>query len=92
MSAGLELGKSAKNVLAAAKGQSWQAEDLEMANAWPLLPVLEAQGSVGLQQDWTAMLTNTAPDLYTPGRLNRPITGFLRPIFWPCGNWQKNGI
>ena len=66
LSAGLELGKSAKNVLAAAKGQSWQAEDLEIANAWPLLPVLEAQGSVGLEQDWTAMLTNTAPDLYTP--------------------------
>ena len=69
LSAGSELGKSAKNVLAAAKGQSWQAEDLEMANAWPLLPVLEAQGSVGLQQDWTAMLTNTAPDLFTP----RPV-------------------
>jgi len=69
VSAGSELGKSAKNVLAAAKGQSWQAEDLEMANAWPLLPVLEAQGSVGLQQDWTAMLTNTAPDLFTP----RPV-------------------
>ena len=65
LSAGSELGKSAKNVLAAAKGQSWQAEDLEMANAWPLLPVLEAQGSVGPQQDWTAMLTNTAPDLFT---------------------------
>jgi len=69
VSAGSELGKSAKNVLAAAKGQSWQAEDLKMANAWPLLPVLEAQGSVGLQQDWTAMLTNTAPDLFTP----RPV-------------------
>ena len=69
LSAGSELGKSAKNVLAAAKGQNWQAEDLEMANAWPLLPVLEAQGSVGLQQDWTAMLTNTAPDLFTP----RPV-------------------
>ena len=69
LSAGSELGKSAKNVLAAAKGQSWQAEDLEMANAWPLLPVLEAQGSVGPQQDWTAMLTNTAPDLFTP----RPV-------------------
>ena len=66
LSAGSELGKSAKNVLAAAKGQSWQAEDLEMANAWPLLPVLEAQGSVGPQQDWTAMLINTAPDLFTP--------------------------
>ena len=69
LSAGSDLGKSAKNVLAAAKGQSWQAEDLEMANAWPLLPVLEAQGSVGPQQDWTAMLTNTAPDLFTP----RPV-------------------
>ena len=69
LSAGSELGKSAKNVLAAAKGQSWQAEDLEMANAWALLPVLEAQGSVGPQQDWTAMLTNTAPDLFTP----RPV-------------------
>ena len=69
LSAGSELCKSAKNVLAAAKGQSWQAEDLEMANAWPLLPVLEAQGSVGPQQDWTAMLTNTAPDLFTP----RPV-------------------
>ena len=69
LSAGSELGKSAKNVLAAAKGQNWQAEDLEMANAWPLLPVLEAQGSVGPQQDWTAMLTNTAPDLFTP----RPV-------------------
>ncbi|MDP6217114.1 MAG: hypothetical protein QF526_00275 [Alphaproteobacteria bacterium] len=69
LSAGSELGKSAKNVLAAAKGQSWQAEDLEIANAWPLLPVLEAQGSVGPQQDWTAMLTNTAPDLFTP----RPV-------------------
>jgi len=69
LSAGSELGKSAKNVLAAAKGQNWQAEDLEMANAWPLLPVLEAQGSIGLQQDWTAMLTNTAPDLFTP----RPV-------------------
>ncbi len=41
LSAGSELGKSAKNVLAAAKGQSWRVEDLEMANAWPLLPVLK---------------------------------------------------
>lgn len=66
LSAGSEMGDSVKQVLAAAKGQSWQAEDLEMANAWPLLPVLEAQGSVGPQQDWTGTLTNTAPDLFAP--------------------------
>jgi len=66
LSAGSKMGDSVKHVLAAAKGQSWQAEDLEMANAWPLLPVLEAQGSVGPQQDWTGTLTNTAPDLFTP--------------------------
>ena len=47
-----------QEVLDAAKGNGWQADALQAARAWPLLPVLKAQASQAPNEDWTAIFKN----------------------------------
>ena len=47
-------------ILAAANGAAWQAQSLDEANAWALLPILRAQQSAAPQNDWTVILAEGA--------------------------------
>ena len=47
-------------ILAAANGVAWQAQSLDEANAWALLPILRAQQSAAPQNDWTVILAEGA--------------------------------
>ena len=48
------------DILAAANGAAWQAQSLDEANAWALLPILRAQQSAAPQNDWTVILAEGA--------------------------------
>jgi hypothetical protein len=47
---------SLQAILAAANGAAWQAQSLDDANAWALLPILRAQQSAEPQEDWSVIL------------------------------------
>ena len=51
---------SLQAILAAANGAAWQAQSLDDANAWALLPILRAQQSAEPQEDWTVILAEGA--------------------------------
>lgn len=59
-----------QEVLDAAKGNGWQADALQAAQAWPLLPVLKAQASQSPNQDWTAILKNAEAGSLSPAANN----------------------
>ena len=46
--------------MAAANGAAWQAQSLDDADAWALLPILRAQQSEQPQKDWTVILAEGA--------------------------------
>ena len=55
-----------QEVLDAVKGNGWQADALQAAQAWLLLPVLKAQASQGPNQDWTAIFKNAEAGSHLP--------------------------
>ena len=63
-------------ILAAANGAAWQAQSLDEANAWALLPILRAQQSAAPQNDWTVILAEGAD---IPAKSNSLVYHRLSP-------------
>ncbi len=56
LNAQAEFAASIQAILAAANGAAWQAQSLDDANAWALLPILRAQQSARPKNSWSFIL------------------------------------